>query len=124
MNYLIYKDNAFFNPKTKEKLCETQKEASKFLLKHKNKQKKLSITPKKEINYLVCKNCGELSTIKQELNAIEKHGSQGRCMCEYQSGDRIFLPFYKINKELFLILQCYDKKDRIMLIKDLELIEW
>jgi hypothetical protein len=121
MNYLIYKDNAFFNPKTKEKLCESITEANKYL---KIKQKKLSITPKKELNYLVCKNCGELSTIKQELNAIEKHGSQGRCMCEYQSGDRIFLPFYKINKELFLILQCYDKKDRIMLIKDLELIEW
>jgi CRISPR-associated endonuclease Csn1 len=41
-----------------------------------------------------------------------------------ESGNRIFIPFYKINKELFLILQCYDKKDRVELVKDLELIEW
>jgi AAA+ ATPase superfamily predicted ATPase len=124
MNYLIYKDNAFFNPKTKEKLCETKREANKFLLKHKIKQKKLSITPKKSLNYLVCKNCGELSNIKQELKAIEKHGSQGMCMCCYESGNRVFLPFYRIDKNLYLVLQLYSKKDRVSLVEDLELIEW
>jgi hypothetical protein len=120
-DYLLYKDNAFYNPNTKEKLCETQKEATKYLLKNKNEQKKLSVTPKKHLNYLVCKNCGELSSIKQELKAIETLGSQGMCYC---LGNRTFLPFYKINKELFLILQCYNKADRISLLKDLDLKSW
>lgn len=123
MNYLIYKDNAFFNPKTKEKLCETKREANKFLLNQKNKQKTTPITPKKSLNYLVCKNCGELSSIKEELNAIEKHGSQGMCYCEYDNG-RTFLPFYRINKELYLLLQVYNKEERVELLMGLELKQW
>ena len=109
--HLIYQDHVFFNPITKEKVCETQKEANKYLV------------SSKKILYLVCLQCGLLTNNIEELEDIETMGSMGMCYCEYLNG-RIFYPFYIISEDLFKILQPLEPKQRVVIVNSMELKEW
>jgi hypothetical protein len=129
---LIYKKSgnsyAYYNLNETMKVCETQREATKFLLKQEKDKKKVSNSKDLDITYLVCIHCGELTTDKEQLKLIETLGSQGMCYCKYGNdkydNGRIFYPYYKITKPIYKAFKKLTKKERLIFLCSLELKEW